>query len=548
MITEPKWIAEIFKIKSGQDHLGLGSVSSDHILEEVIPGIIALSPHPRYLSFYTFLLDEFWSRNLNKSANSFIKFFRPRDFIFSLGANSCLNEEHNFMNSIIGSEKTSPLAKKQLDFYNTIFDYIKSPLSGYGLYYRSVIARLGWIIPGGVPPYPPIDAPTAIGKKAAELFRHEIKDTKYYNQYFNEDNIDIPIDVIKEFGNKACLCQLAKEDSLERNYILYYLIGNTENKEAEARRKTFKLFLDISKQIQGIAITDDIFRQLIYFKETMGGFKYTPSENVRSTFLKWRLYQAREYYSFALNCMWHYLCSWGIKNLGFLGINISEFWDHITNDFKAEKFTELLKIATHEISIDSKYYDLLDWLKQKIDLKNNFDGKFLINSEINEYKLYRLAVANRNSLEVMVFDMLVMLSIIFLRFKELDQELKEEWYISKMGGTDRLSLDYFINSLKVKLKNEDVTIMEILKWLFSEFIIKQHIKIASNKLPENTFRFIKEGDKLIFFNIQNSSTRFNTARFEAISTTLFDLGLCNNFNSGNHNLTDEGLKILNGET
>ncbi len=56
--TGPVWGARAFAPKSGQDHLGLGSVSSDRILPKLSPGINVLTIHPRYWSFYSWVLDQ----------------------------------------------------------------------------------------------------------------------------------------------------------------------------------------------------------------------------------------------------------------------------------------------------------------------------------------------------------------------------------------------------------------------------------------------------------------------------------------------------------
>lgn len=81
----PQWIARMYPPRVGQDHLGLGSISSDQILPALSPDINMLIIHPRYHSFYTFLLDEFWRRDLSRSYAAWVKFYQPREFIFSLG-------------------------------------------------------------------------------------------------------------------------------------------------------------------------------------------------------------------------------------------------------------------------------------------------------------------------------------------------------------------------------------------------------------------------------------------------------------------------------
>ena len=83
-LAQPQWIQQMYASKKGRDHLGLGSVSSDQILQELSPGIYVLTIHPRYFSFYVFLLDEFWRRDLPRRRKSWVNFYRPREFVFSL--------------------------------------------------------------------------------------------------------------------------------------------------------------------------------------------------------------------------------------------------------------------------------------------------------------------------------------------------------------------------------------------------------------------------------------------------------------------------------
>lgn len=89
----------------GRDHLGLGSVSQGQILPLLSPAINVLTDHPRYHSFYTFLLDEFWTRSRPRSRAAWVEFYRPREFIFALGTHLCDRPEHGNMPAAVGSQK-----------------------------------------------------------------------------------------------------------------------------------------------------------------------------------------------------------------------------------------------------------------------------------------------------------------------------------------------------------------------------------------------------------------------------------------------------------
>ncbi len=61
----------------------------------------------------------------------------------------------------------------------------------------------------------------------------------------------------------------------------------------------------------GVPVDQDMFRRLIYFRDLGDGLQYVPRAEVERTARRWRLYQAREYYSLALSRLWALLCAWG---------------------------------------------------------------------------------------------------------------------------------------------------------------------------------------------------------------------------------------------
>lgn len=67
MAARSQWIAKMYPGKTGRDHLGLGSVSSDQVLLSSAPGTNVLMIHPCYHSFYTFPLDEFWRQGVPRT-------------------------------------------------------------------------------------------------------------------------------------------------------------------------------------------------------------------------------------------------------------------------------------------------------------------------------------------------------------------------------------------------------------------------------------------------------------------------------------------------
>jgi hypothetical protein len=533
----------MYASKVGRDHLGLGSVSSDQILPTLSPGVNVLTIHPRYHSFYTFLLDEFWRHDRPRSQDAWVRFYRPREFIFSVGAYLCDQPEHGNMGTVVGGQKTASQAAQRLEAYDTTFDYIKTELGGYGLYYRSVIAQLGLVFPGGSGfPYP-VDVPTERGKEVAAVFRKAVRDTTYYRDYFDHDAIQVPIDVVREYIRRACLCQLQIPDAPDRPLLLdIFLHGGTQ---PEARRATFRMFLDITAQTQGYAIDQDAFRQLLCFQSTSHGATYNPQDAVLDTYRKWRLYQAREYYAFALNAMWFYLCEWGLTHSGDTRpVPLSRFWEHLDTVLDFNDLAARLNVPPPGLSSRSGFGGLLDWLQTLIGADQvTFDAVCTLATPIHEHRLYQLAMSNRTAPDVMIAGMVTMLALILLRFGRPDVWFRQEWEISRMGAEGRLSVDGFVKAVRRRLQGGHIAVGEIVRWLYADYVILQHQLVATSKLPDNTFRFRREGDRLRFYNLWNS-LGFMDSRFDALSRTVHELGLCGDLYQPNHPLTPDGQCLL----
>ncbi len=547
LTAQPQWIAKMYPSSGGMDHLGLGSVSSDQILPSLSPGINVLTIYPRYHSFYVFLLDEFWRRDRLRNRTAWMHFFRPRDFIFSVGVFLCDQPEHEKDVAAVGKQKTAPLARQELSVYaySAHTDYIKSEWGGYGLYYRSVMMELGLLYPGG-PGFPyPMDLPTEYGKQVAAAFRQAVQDTEYYRHYFDHDATEVPVAIIKDYIRSACLCQLQVPTAPDRPLLLDAFLHGGEESLAKARRETFQLLLDIAAQTIGTNVEQDAFRQLLYFQAAENGAVYHPQPPLETVYHRWRYYQAREYYAFALNALWSYLCSWGLSQGGdFHPLPLEQFWQQLDEGLKFDRLAAQLHITGPDLDADGRFVDLLQWLLTIVGTDQaGFDAACTLDTPLNEQRLYRLALQHREDPHIMIAGMLTLLSLIYLRFDVPAHWQHPAWVISRMGQDGRLSVADFLQVLRYRLQSHTTTIRQVAQWLYNDYIILQHQLVASSKLPENTFRFQREGNQLRFFRLENS-LGFMDSRFNALSTTMHELGLCGNLSQWQHPLAQDGLRLL----
>jgi hypothetical protein len=501
--------------------------------------------HPRYHSFYAWLLDEFWRRPRPRSRQAWIQFFRRREYIFSLACHLCDRAEHANTQTIVGSQKVAPMANQRRPHYSTDFDYIESDLGGYGLYYRSVIAELGLVYPGGQGlPYP-IDVPTERGKQVADAFRRAVNDTAYFREYFEDDEAVVPIGVIESYARRACLCQLQVPSAPDRPLVLDTFLHAGSETGSKDRRDTLRLILDVAQQTAGLPVDQEAFRQLLYFGRSDSGAVYAPRSELAKTYSKWRLYQAREYYAFALNALWCYLCDWGIRKGGDVRpIMLSQLWEHLRVALDFDGLATCLGIPTPGLHPESDLIDLLSWLQGLVaGSDESFDDACGLGSPIHEHRLYHMAIERRADPAAMITGMLTMLALIFLRFGRPERALQGDWHISRMGEDGRLSLDGLLRRIRRRLQDEQGSIFDFAKLLYLDYVILQHQVVATSKLPDNTFRFQREGDRLRFYSLVNA-LGFNDSRFGALSTTVHELGLSGHLGTPQHALTPDGIRLL----
>ena len=96
-----------------------------------------------------------------------------------------------------------------------------------------------------------------------------------------------------------------------------------------------------------------------------------------------------------------------------------------------------------------------------------------------------------------------------------------------------------MRSLRARLAGGSRPIGEIARWLLDDYVILQHQLVATGKLPDNTFRFEREGNRLRFHRHHNP-LGFSDSRFEALSTTIHELGFCTSLTSTDHRLSADG--------
>lgn len=536
----PLWTEELYEPTKGQDHLGLQSVSSDRILAELSPGINVVTYHPRYWSFYSFVLDEFWQRDLPRSQKAWTRFFRPAECIFAIGAHLCDREEHEGLLRVVGSLRVRRLLRSPRATFDPRFDYIDRDRGGYEIY-ASVLEELGLIHSGGPGGPLPIDAVTPLGREIAAAYRAAVADTTYYREYFGRPERNVPRSVVLEYIRRGCLCQLERPAAPDRRLLRRLFL--TGGGAGDARCASLRMLLDIASKVGG-SLDESAFRQVIYFRVADVG-RYDPRGDLVSAARRWRFFQAHEYYRFALERLWAYLTEWGLEAsmAGRHPVAEKAVLAHMRSALSVD-LAHALGVSLPELRASAMAEALSRRIWRMARVDGGVDTKWP-RSKLDEHRLYRLGRERDD--RAVIPAMTALLVLVAARFDAPDLPFRysDDWSLMRAGGASRLGLDRFIRQLRERL-DAGQTVGDVLTWIVDEYVIKQHQRTAMGKLPYDTFRFQRAGGQLRFTGLEARAV-MPDPRYEALATVLEELGFVDDLGMEDHRLTADGRRVLTGK-
>ncbi len=542
--TGPVWGVRAFAPKSGQDHLGLGSVSSDRILPSLSPAINVLTIHPRYWSFYSWVLDDFWATGLPRTRQAFRDFYRPREALFSMACHVCDAPEHaTLVSNVVGSRRISPRSKD--GSFDPQFDYIKEELGGYGLYYRSVMELMGALVIAAPANRFPYDAPTPTGRALAAAFRQAVASTEI-TRMLEAGDLTTPVshEVLVEFARVACLCQLRVADNQDLPLLQDLFLHSGGQDEAVTRSQTLRMMLDLSFCRQSEGITQDDFRQIIYFRE-LSGSHYVPREDLLDVARRWRVYQGREYFGYVFNRLLRWVSRRGLAETdsGLTPMPTDRLWELVTESLDASSSDVSLALALPDVTASTQTAALLEELKKGVDIVPGPDGPWTRNA-LDEHALYQACQDSDIDDGRTLVALLALILLIRERFglpaRGLDY-LSERTLLAE-GGALRNGVARFMHLLNQRMLLQP-TLAELSRWLIEDFVIVQHERVATAKLPDDTFRLRRVGNCLRFFAHEVPAV-FNDSRFLALSTTVHELGWISTLREPSRELTTTGRSLL----
>jgi hypothetical protein len=413
---------------------------------------------------------------------------------------------HGPMRGVVGTDKARPYAAQAPTEFNPMYPYIDSDLGGYGLYYGTTMAATGLLIPALPQAGVPFDVPTPVGQRVAAAFREAIAGTAYYRDYFGHPDRTVPAAVVLEYARAACLCQLQTDSAPDRPLLRDVFCYGGDPEEAAQRRGSLRFFLDLSAVTDGVPVDQDRFRRLIYFRDLGDGLQYVPRDEVARTARRWRLYQAREYYSLALNRLWAMLNAWGAERSAAGAVSVPVgWWSWLDSALDFGPVGGRLAAGDPGISSSAPLADLADWITAAAGTGGNIDDIWPQDSALTEGRLAAWRTASPDD-PALAAAMIALLLLIRERVGRPARQIQVggDMDILAAGGAERLAMTRFFDRARRAITS-GATVGEFARSLVLDYVIRQHERVAMSKLPDDTFRFRRDGDRL----------RFSTLRAEA---------------------------------
>ncbi len=365
----------------------------------------------------------------------------------------------------------------------------------------------------------------------------------------------VPHAVVAQYGQHGCLCRLRNKSAHDRPLLVDAFLHRGNPVESAARRETLRLLCELTAQTEKSGVDQAAFRRLIYFGADYGdgetaGPRFVPNDAVERTARRWRLYQAREYFNASINEMWRRQLYWGLNRQGDIyPVPMSEVLASIDNiDFARFAVAVDVELPNEGLTTSSPFKHLLDWVALIGAVSGKLDDRWDLNAALTEDAIVDWLDYGRGSTEAgpeCLAAALTLITFVAARLGSPQLPLIEpaDWFPVVEGGRERLGIQRFLSDLKTRVA-AGATIGDIAKWLTVDYVISQHERVATAKLPTtgDTFRFRREAGRLRFFP-KDAQVGMNDSRFNALATFLFELGWSGYLYEPDHALSVEGETI-----
>lgn len=536
---KPKWTKKGKLKEGGRDPLGL-SVISGRITSDLVPGIITMTRIARNYIFYCWAIKLALKKKF-ETLSEFKQNLAKLEAAWVIGGLLDDNETKRKGKGANGKQRASRRinisSKEEIDINFSVF---KMKGGGFYQYYRSSMAQLGLIINTK---YLPLLMPN--GELLAKIYESNINSTIYFNKYLDNDKIPRPF--LLEYGQKSHFVYLKNTKNERKKLIDIFFNGNNNTSENPySRRDTLILLLDLVRifEINNLSLTNEDFRNLIFYKKTEKIEKYKPkTDNLVKILSYWRFLVFHDYLTISLE---HILVCFIEATKRDSGTSIQEFFNENHN---------ILDILSDYCGFDLSTKDVLNIIKQILhfcgvkkdfspESSELFDKRVNIDSNLSEYTISKKiseSLSKKEYSEVIAFSCLLLL-IIIIRFRHNIEKFDDNTiWMRDLCDSDHLNLFSIYNQIQINFGT--LSFLDFFRFILDKIILQHDIIAREKELSYglNTLRFDRIGESFHFKRYFKYSQR--NAKFRALISILEDLGLII-ITDEEFQLTAEGRNIL----
>lgn len=542
---DPRWTEPEFGRGGGRDNLGLEALS-ESILADLLPGINNQTRRARYYSFWAWVLRDFiLDRDAVHTEDGWCEWLRRREaaLILSYLAHGCSGGAAGTDQGTVvwgdGQAISYPLDWKSL---------LSVDGGSYELYYHGPLVEMN--IVGRGPDSPHDDLTSGIGRALADAYAESVAQTEYVRHYLDASRLRKTD--IEDFAQHGCLCQLPQHPDEAHKLIEAFFRFDTPDAYAVKRLVSLCYFLDIVAQSDGQPLGVEAFRTVLYFWSFGQHHPYQPAGNLVSAAQRWRIFQLRQYFVFAVESLW----SLFLSRVEIEPLAADEYTAWLADSLNLKGLAETFNLDLRDtdprvLTVETLYRCVRDApAGEAVGL-----GPAALRTDLNEQFLAERMGQERSKSDAHVRAGYALLSLALMYWRCQPWQREPGWlYVSDRYAAGRIPMASHLRHVDQAIR-EGWTLARWLSWLHHRYIWLQHRRIALEKLVARRetalFELLDDtppdlqGDRTPRMRATGSdSPKTNAPRFPSALGILADLEIVRRLANGGYQLSSDGVALL----
>jgi hypothetical protein len=547
---DPHWTEIEYKRGGGRDFLGIETLS-EGILADLLPGINNQTRRARYYSFWAWMLRDFiLDPDATHTQAGFYEWLRRREDALILA-----NLAHGCESRAAGTDQGNRVwAGGEAVSYPLDWRSLLSVDGGsYQLYYRGALQEMNIVSRREDSPHD--DLTRKVGLALADAYGESVAQAEYVRNYL--DATWLRRDDIEDFAEYGCLCQVGCHEEERRRLVDAFFRFDTPDVYAVKRLASLCFFLDVVAQSDGQPLDQNAFRTVLYFWSYGDHHAYRPEGNLLGPAQRWRVFQLRQYFVFAVESLWGLF----LDRVEIEALTGGEYVGWLLDELDLVALAEVFDLDLphddpHELKLQALYNAVRAALPD-VALK---PGPQAFQTHLNEQELTQQIRRERSNTDPQVRAGNALLMQALMHWRCQPWHGGPGWiYTSERYAAGRMPIESYLRHVERAFR-EEWTLARWLGWFHHRYLWLQHRRVALEKL-------ISRGRETALFELLDDAPRdsggngsvvrlprmqgtgkdapkMNAPRFPSALNIMADLGIIESLEGNSSRLRPYGVALL----